>query len=134
MVGGLALWAAAALAQPSASRSVWDGVYAKEQASRGREQYEQACAACHGADLQGLGMAGPLAGDTFVMTWNGRSLEELFTRIQATMPFDNPGSLSSTATREIVAFLLDANKFPPGQTELPPRAELKDVLIARERP
>lgn len=79
-------------------------------------------------------MAGALAGDAFVAMWDGRSLEDLFTRIQTTMPFDNPGSVSNTATREIVAFLLQANKFPPGQTELPPRTELKDLAVARERP
>jgi mono/diheme cytochrome c family protein len=133
-VGGLLLWSAAAVAQSAAVRSVWDGVYTVEQAMRGSKQYRQTCAACHGPTLQGQGMAGALAGDTFVASWNGRSIEDLFTRIQATMPLDNPGTVTSTATREIVAFLLQANKFPPGPIELPPRTELKELVISRERP
>jgi mono/diheme cytochrome c family protein len=109
-------------------------VYTVEQATRGGEQYRQTCAACHGPALQGQGMAGALAGDSFLATWNGRSLEDLFTRIQTTMPLDNPGTVTSAATREIVAFLLQANRFPTGPNELPPRVELKDLVISRQRP
>jgi mono/diheme cytochrome c family protein len=113
---------------------VWDGVYTEAQAARGGPQYQEACAACHGPELQGQGIAPALVGEGFVSTWHGRSLEELFTRTQTTMPLDNPGTLTSGAVREIVAFLLQANKFPAGQAELPARSELKDITIARQRP
>ena len=33
------------------TRSVWDGVYTKEQAHRGQTVYGQECAKCHGENL-----------------------------------------------------------------------------------
>ena len=33
------------------TRSIWDGVYTDAQADRGREQYTQHCANCHGDTL-----------------------------------------------------------------------------------
>ena len=43
----------------SASRSVWDGVYAKEQAERGRALYKGHCEKRHGASLEGGDEAPP---------------------------------------------------------------------------
>src|SRR5437762_2337919 len=36
-----------------ASRSVWDGVYTKDQAGRGQTAYREECAKCHAANLMG---------------------------------------------------------------------------------
>src|SRR5262249_40517890 len=38
---------------PSQARSIWGGVYTKEQAKRGGEIYRVQCAACHGVTLNG---------------------------------------------------------------------------------
>lgn len=116
------------------TKSVWDGVYSEEQASRGDEQYKEYCAACHGRALEGQGMAPGLVGITFVNAWNGRSVDDLFIRIQATMPLDDPGRLTGPATRDIVAFLLKVNEFPAGNAELPARDDLKAVFILRQKP
>ncbi len=35
------------------SRSVWEGVYTKEQAQRGLAAYRENCAKCHGDNLGG---------------------------------------------------------------------------------
>lgn len=127
---GVTVWSQAA----AHTTSVWDGIYTEEQAARGTEQYKENCAACHGSSLEGQGMAPALAGDTFVNMWNGRSVDDLFIRIQTTMPLDGPGRLTSPATRDIVAFLLQANKFPAGKTDLPARNDLKATAILREKP
>ena len=123
-------------AERSITNSVWDGVYSADQAQRGKEQYQKSgCAACHGSNLEGQGMAAALNGETFMNSWNGRTVQDRFLRIQATMPQDDPGSLTSAECRDIVAFLLQSNKFPPGQTDLgPDAAALKAIALSREKP
>ena len=43
----------AALAQGGGARTVKDGVYAAQQAARGKELYTKNCASCHQQDLSG---------------------------------------------------------------------------------
>jgi len=116
--------------------SVWDGVYTAAQAQRGKEQYQKTgCAGCHGGNLEGQGMAAALKGETILKTWNGRTVYDLYTRIITTMPQDDPGSLSADAGIDIVAFILEANRFPAGMEELAPKSEaLRRVKILKEKP
>jgi mono/diheme cytochrome c family protein len=115
---GVALFLAVALqGQPPAS--VWEGVYAPAQADRGKSLYAAQCASCHGAALDGSGQAPPLTGADFKNNWNGQSADDLFEKIQATMPADRPGNLSRPQTADILAFLLTSNGFPPGDKDLP---------------
>jgi mono/diheme cytochrome c family protein len=103
--------------QPSAS--VWDGVYSTAQADRGKSLYVAQCASCHGAALDGSGQAPPLTGADFKNNWNGQSADDLFEKIQATMPADHPGNLSRPQTADVLAFMLTSNGFPPGDKDLP---------------
>ena len=96
-------------------RKAGDGVYSAEQATRGAEAYEKACASCHMADLRGEGFAPALNGDAFSLRWEMGKLGDLFTIVKGTMPADNPGSLTTAQYAEIVAFLLKANGYPAGQ-------------------
>ena len=94
-------------------KSVWDGVYAPEQAARGKATFETTCAGCHAADLSGL--SGPaLAGDRFKTKWDFQALNQLFTEIRTRMPRNNPSTLSDETYLELVTFLLQANAFPSG--------------------
>lgn len=99
------------------SRSVWEGVYTRAQAERGRMQYESACGECHGMDLSGGRGAQPLKGE-FMRYWHGYPLNSLFTRIKYTMPSGAPASLSDDAYLDVVAYLLQQNEFPTGGDEL----------------
>ncbi len=111
--------APAQAAAPMAASGVWSGVYTEDQAKRGEATANKACSSCHGADLMG-GEAGPaLVGLEFLGNWNQQSLGDLFDRIHATMPADAPGSLSLQNTADIIARVLQLNKFPAGQKELP---------------
>jgi len=116
-----------------AQKSTMDGVYTNDQAARGKTQYGQACANCHMDDLSGSGQALPLAGDAFTETWEGQSVGDLFDLIHNTMPQDKPGTLSPDATVDVIAYLLQFNKFPAGSTELQtdPGA-LKNILITKK--
>ena len=43
------------------TKSVWDGVYSRDQASRGQAKYAQVCSNCHQGDLSGSDQAPVLA-------------------------------------------------------------------------
>lgn len=113
----------------SPTKSVWDAVYSDPQAKRGEALYRQECGVCHGDDLRGI-EAPPLAGESFLSSWNGLMVGELFERISVTMPLTNPGGLSRQAYADIVAHILKANMFPAGEMELASDiAVLKQVKI-----
>jgi mono/diheme cytochrome c family protein len=104
---------------PAAGSGIWSGVYTEVQAKRGESTANKACGSCHGVDLMG-GEAGPsLVGLEFLGNWNQQSLGDLFDRIHATMPADSPGSLSLSDTADVIARVLQLNKFPAGQKDLP---------------
>ena len=115
---------AQAAAEPT-RRTVWDGLYSDAQAGRGREAYVKACAPCHMEDLGGHEYAGALAGYPFQMKWEDASVAEVFGRIR-TMPLGEPGSLSTQEYLDILAYVLQANGYPSGQSEL-------TVTIAAQR-
>jgi mono/diheme cytochrome c family protein len=110
------------------SHSLWDGVYTQEQAKRGEATYGERCAQCHGADLMSGDSVPPLAGTDFLSTWNTKTVGDLFDRIRTSMPADQPGTLNRQQTADIVAYLLSANKFPAGKTELATQSDsLKQI-------
>ena len=122
-------------AKAVSGRTVWDGVYTGEQAGRGRTEYEQACAACHAEDLRGNGTAPSLVDESFWFLYDDTTVGELFDRIRTLMPSDRPGSLSSQSYRDIIAFILQSNKLPPGEKELDADPEaLRRILITMKRP
>ena len=110
------------------SRSVWDGVFTQEQAQRGGALYASQCGSCHGIALSGGESAPPLAGGDFIANWNGLTVGDLFERIRVSMPADRPGRLSREQNSDILAFVLSANQFPAGKTELERQTEaLKQI-------
>lgn len=128
-----ALLALTLLAQTS--RSVWDGVYTTEQASRGAALYSTECSSCHGLTLNGGEMAPPLTGGEFLSNWSGLTVGDLFDRIRQTMPADRPGSLSRDKDADVLAHILSVNQFPAGTMELDRRVEfLKQIRIETVRP
>jgi len=60
----------------------------------------------------------PLAGDTFLSNWSAQPLAKLIDKIQKTMPFNLPGSLSRSQSTDLAAYVLQAGKFPAAQAEL----------------
>lgn len=122
-------------AQETPSRSVWDGVYTSEQATRGQALYTQECSRCHGDDLNGGDEVPPLVGAGFLSNWNGLTVGDLFERIRVSMPADQPGKLSRERIADIVADLLSLNQFPAGNMELQRQTEiLKLIRIDASKP
>jgi cytochrome c5 len=117
-------------------RSVFDGVYTDDQASRGETQFGRACESCHGADLSGndVDEIPALAWDAFLARWNGRTAKDLYDSIKRAMPKDKPGSLSARAYADLVAYIFQTNKFPSGTKELSLNPEvLGAILIVKDK-
>jgi len=107
-----------------------DGIGTDTQVKRGADVYQAQCAACHDAQLAGSGTAPPLAGTDFMANWKDENVGSLFERIRATMPADNPGSLKRDQVADLIAFILNFNKYPLGQKDLPAESEaLKAIKI-----
>jgi S-disulfanyl-L-cysteine oxidoreductase SoxD len=98
-------------------RSITEGVYSSQQADRAKPVYEAQCAMCHGTALQGA-VGSPLTGDIFLANWSGRPLSNLVEKIEKTMPFYSPGSLSRQQATDLTAYILEVGKFPAGTAEL----------------
>jgi hypothetical protein len=92
-------------------------VYSAGQAARGQQIYQAQCAECHGKAMEGT-VGPPLAGDSFLSNWSARPLASLVDKIQKTMPFNLPASLSRQQSTDLAAYMLQAGKFPAGQGEL----------------
>jgi mono/diheme cytochrome c family protein len=99
--------------------TIWDGVYTDAQASRGQDVYEQECAQCHLVDLMGDGIAPALIGSSFFFRWSDLSIGDMYIAIRSTMPQGAPASLSPAGYADIAAYMLQMNKVPGGDTELP---------------
>src|ERR1051325_1936803 len=108
---------ALALNGQSPLRSVTEGVYSSGQAARGQLLYREQCAECHGNAMEGT-IGPPLAGDSFLAAWSARPLSNLAEKIQKTMPFNRTGTLNMQQAGDLVAYILQVGKFPPGQREL----------------
>lgn len=85
------------------------------QAKSGHAVYEENCAECHGANLEGF--SGPvLIGAAFRSKYeSGRKLYEF---VSTQMPLSAPGSLSRKQYLDVTAFLLSKNGRKPGKKPL----------------
>ena len=109
--------------------TIWDGVFSQEQAAEGVAQYELSCSACHSADLLGSSTSPSLVGSGFLFFWQDKPLSELFTTIQTQMPTDAPNSLPIRTYLNILSYILEANEFPAGGSDLLDPAALRQIII-----
>lgn len=116
------------------ARTTWDSVYSAAQAGRGESSYAKTCARCHGAALGGGDEATPLAGSSFLGNWNGQAVSDLQKRVMETMPSDTVGIYDRKLVTDVIAFLLKANGFPAGATDLSIEPDsLKAITITTEK-
>jgi mono/diheme cytochrome c family protein len=118
----------------AASRSVWDGVYSKEQVSRGQKAYNSLCARCHGEALLGGEDSPPLVDRDFLDKWNGKSVGSLVDFTRKSMPSDGPGKLSQRQCVDIIAYVLSANDFPAGEKDLDSDAAVLNEILIQPKP
>ncbi len=102
--------------QPPANAN--DGVFSIGQVEQGSQLYEKHCTSCHGSELRGTEGGTALVGDRFISKWKDQTMGALYSLTKNTMPKTNPNSLDDESYAALVAFMLNANGFPPGGTEL----------------
>lgn len=100
-------------------RSVLNGVYTAQQASRGETRFQQVCESCHRIN--------DFSGGRFRVVWVGRTVGDLFFSMSTLMPEDSPGSLSPEEYADIVAYMLRENGYPEGGENL--AAELNELEV-----
>jgi mono/diheme cytochrome c family protein len=130
-IAAILLTASALFAQENRARTIWDGVYTDAQAQRGRAAYETSCVACHKEDLTGIEDA--LKGERFFDKRREDALDS-FLAVLKTMPLRKPDSLSNQTYLDILAYVLQANAFPPGTTELKLDALETTRVVGRNGP
>ena len=91
--------------------SVADGVFTAAQASRGEATFRRVCSACHDTN--------EFSGGRFRLTWVGQSAGDLYDTIATLMPEGDPGSLTPAQYAAVVAYLLQVNGYPAGESDLP---------------
>jgi S-disulfanyl-L-cysteine oxidoreductase SoxD len=127
-IGALAV-AASFTGSANQSRTIASGVYSSEQAARGQQIYQAQCAECHGKAMDGT-IGPPLVGDAWLSNWSAKPLAAFVDKIQKTMPFEKPGTLSRQQSVDLAASILQAAKFPAGQSELSDAASAQIVFPA----
>ena len=127
------LTAAAGIAVAQAPTTTANGVYTAAQAERGNAAYQQSCAVCHGGVLQGEEENPPLSGRHFNTSWGGKPVSALYGFINSQMPLGQPGSVGTAAEADIVAYILQVNKFPAGQAELPPDSNVMGTITINKQ-
>lgn len=105
-------------------RPLTAGVYSAGQAARGQQLYLAQCVDCHGKAMEGT-IGPPMTGADFLGNYSAAPLTTLVDKIQKTMPFNLPGSLSRPQSVDLAAYILQTNKFPAGQ------AEVSDAQLAQ---
>ncbi|HEY2008240.1 MAG TPA: cytochrome c [Rhizomicrobium sp.] len=124
---------AALLLTPLAAnaQSAKPALFTDAQAQAGAAVYSQACAACHGQQLEGVA-APALKGSAFgeMATAQGLTADSLLDVITNTMPQSDPGSLKPEEYNAVTAYILQQNGYPAGSTALAKGAAgLKDAKV-----
>ena len=109
--------AGSALLASQAGKTVNDGLYTDQQAMRGQALYQGRCAGCHGPNLAGR-TGPPLSGDDVLANWDSHPLLDLANKIFKTMPRDDTDPLTPQQSADLLAYILQAGKFPSGRAEL----------------
>jgi cytochrome c len=111
-----------AVAVQAQTPSARDGVYTAAQALRGKTVFDKSCASCHALVPKGpvtSAARGPdLGGEEFLTRWNGKPASHLSKLILDTMPSDFSMEMTAPISLDLVAYLLQVNKFPDGKPEL----------------
>ena len=98
-------------ATPEATASAANAFYTNQQASRGDGLFRDNCVACHSSS--------EFSGASFQRRWRNRAVGDIYEFVLYAMPDDNPGGLPEQTYADIVAYMLQMNDLPAGDSELP---------------
>ena len=108
------------------------GIYAKEQADRGKATYDKICVACHTFKPSEKSKDNPdLGGEAFLTKWDNKSVHQLATVIYTTMPNDGSAVISEAETADVVAYILQQNNFPAGTQPFKWDTSSRKIMIVK---
>jgi mono/diheme cytochrome c family protein len=126
----------AAVMTPAAaaqSKTVWDGVYTQQQASRGAASFATSCARCHSVEPNEAERR-PLAGKAFWQSFRESTVDSLLDYVSKSMPNGAGGTLSAATYEDLVAYILSRNDLPAGAAELTKSSSTGVKIIAKDGP
>ncbi len=107
--------------------SVLKGAYTQEQAKRGKEVFEVECSSCHGPT--------EFSNAEFMEGWRDKPLGAFYGLVRGTMPEGRPGGLREQQYVDFVAYVLELNGYPSGDSDLPvDRAVLTQLRFDKPQP
>ena len=124
---------ATAQAPAPAKKTVWDGVYTKEQADRGATAFAANCTNCHGPNLEGRN-AKALVGNVFWNDFQTRTVQYLLNYMSKNMPNNAPGTLDAGTYVDLTAFILSRNDLPTGTAPLTAQTAADFEIIPKDGP
>ncbi len=90
----------------------------RNQVAHGKRLYGNACAKCHGANMQGV-TAPALSGPAFAPASGSHlTIGGIYTYLSTNMPADRPGKLKDEEYADIMAYLLSSNGYAPGTAKM----------------
>lgn len=99
-----------ALAGEPPQKSIRDGVFTAAQVEAGKQVFIDVCSECHTNDV---------FGPDYMAGWDGATVGEFFAELQATMPYESPGTLEDEEYAAVIVYLFAINGVAPGESELP---------------
>jgi cytochrome c len=109
------------------------GVFSPAQVEHGAKVFQEKCASCHGAQLEGGDHGPPLKDDNFWQEWSGKPARSLYSRVISTMPPDDAGSLAEKDVIDILAHFAAANGAEPGTKPLERADQLNNIKLERPK-
>lgn len=106
---GVSLCAGLGLAGAVSQKSIRDGVFNPPQVEAGKKVFEGVCGKCHTPEL---------FGPDYMVGWSGATVGEFFVQLQATMPYESPGSLGDEEYAAVLVYLFSINGVDAGDEEL----------------
>jgi len=131
----LAIVAVMAVHEPDAaaqSKTVWDGVYTQQQATRGSASFAANCTRCHSVEPNDDRRL--LVGKAFWQSFRESTVDRLLDYVSKNMPNGAGGSLNSDTYADLVAFILSRNDLPAGAAELTKDSAKGVQIIAKDGP
>lgn len=91
-----------------AASTTGDGAFSSAQAERGQLVYDGSCVSCHDRQYYEEKLA----------VWQGATIGDLFFATSATMPLENPATLTDQQYLDVLAYIFSITGSPAGDEEL----------------
>jgi polar amino acid transport system substrate-binding protein len=97
--------------------------FSAAQVEEGRRLFADACATCHGQNLEGA-MGPGLTTPAFRSAYSNKPVRALYSRIISTMPVGQAGTLTEAQVLKLTALIVASNKLPIGDAPVTSASEL----------